>query len=133
MLGQRTDLRRVLLGAALHDVGKINHPTEMNVPGNAHERAGEALLLERGLEPSLARFCWSHAAWTQADMELEDLLVAAADKLWRGKREDGLEQRLVAALAVVSGRPAWDVFSAADEVFAAVASDGDERLARSQR
>lgn len=126
LLGTRADLQRVLLGAALHDVGKINHPTEMSVPGNAHERDGEALLLARGVEPSLARFCWT-------DMELEDLLVAAADKLWRGKRDDGLEQRLVEALGVASGRPGWDVFSEADEVFAAVAADGDERLARSQR
>lgn len=128
----RLDAQRVLVGAALHDVGKIRHPTEMSVPGNAHEREGEAMLLARGVAPAVARFCWTHAAWTHPEATLEDLIVAAADKLWKGKREAELEQLLVTALAASSGTPAWDAFSRADEIFSEIAADGDDRLARSR-
>lgn len=128
----RFDVQRVVLGAALHDVGKIKHPSEMSVPGNAHERDGEAMLLSHGVAANVARFCWTHAAWTQSELTLEDLLVAAADKLWRGKREAELEQRLVESIAFASGVPEWEAFSRADEIFAQVASDGDERLERSR-
>lgn len=128
----RFDVQRVMVGAAVHDVGKITHPTEMNVPGSAHEREGEALLLRHGVAPDIARFCWTHAAWTQDDRSLEDLLVAAADKLWRGRREAELEQRLVSAIALASAVPEWEAFSRADEIFAHVAADGDDRLERSR-
>lgn len=128
----RVDVRRVLVGAALHDVGKIKHPGEMSVAGNAHEREGEAMLLARGVAPEVARFCWTHAAWAQPEMQLEDLLVAAADKLWRGKRETELETRLVTAIAATTGAPAWEVFARAEEIFTEVAAEGDERLERSR-
>lgn len=128
----RVDAQRVLVGAALHDVGKLQHPDELRIPGSAHERAGEALLLARGVSPAVARFCWTHAAWTSPEVDLEDLLVATADKLWRGKRETGLEQRLVAAIAAATGVPAWETFSRADEIFGQVAAAGDERLERSR-
>lgn len=129
----RFDAQRVLVGAALHDAGKIRHPSEMSVPGNAHEREGEAMLLAHGVAPNVARFCWTHGAWTTSELTLEDLLVAAADKLWRGKREPELEQRLVEALSNSSGLPAWEAFSRADELFSQVAAQGDERLDRSRR
>jgi HD superfamily phosphodiesterase len=128
----RFDVQRVLVGAALHDAGKIKHPSEMRVTGNAHEREGEAMLLARGVAPAVARFCWTHAAWTHPEATLEDLLVAAADKLWRGKREAELEQLLVASIAATSATPAWEAFSRADEIFSLVAADGDDRLERSR-
>ncbi len=131
-LSLRFDAQRVLVGAALHDAGKIKHPSELNVPGSAHEREGEAMLLAHGVAPNVARFCWTHAAWTHSELTLEDLLVAAADKLWRGKREGELEQRLIAALAASAGMPAWEAFSRADEIFAQVAAEADERLDRSR-
>jgi len=120
------------VGAALHDVGKIRHPTEMSVPGNAHEREGEAMLLGRGVAPAVARFCWTHAAWSHPEATLEDLLVATADKLWRGKREAELEQLLVSSIAATTRTPAWEAFSRADEIFSQVAADGDDRVERSR-
>ncbi len=125
------DTTTVLIGAALHDVGKMKHPSEMNEPGNAHELEGEALLLAAGVAPHLARFSRTHARWAEANVTLEDLLVSAADKLWRGKREPELEQLLVQALASASGKQAWDVFAQVDSVFEEVAALGDDRLARS--
>lgn len=124
------DAHEVLLGAALHDAGKILHPHELDGPGNRHELDGRALLTEQGLG-ALARFCVTHAQWDDDTVALEDLLVALADKLWKGKRTPALEQRVIAQLAARSGLAAWEVFTLVDERFELVASRGHERLGRS--
>jgi hypothetical protein len=125
----RRDL--VLLGAALHDTGKILHRDELERPGHAHEPAGESLLLERGVAPAVARFCVTHASWDALDRSLEDLLVALADKLWKGQRTAALEARVLDALAAQTGRPSWEVFDRLDAVCEEIAADGPARLARS--
>lgn len=124
------DATLVLIGAALHDAGKILHPEEVTAPGHHHELAGRELLVEHGLG-DLARFCISHARWDDDGLPLEDLLVALADKLWKGKRVPALEQRVVDRLSNPSSSPSWEVFTLADEVFERIAARGDERLARS--
>ncbi len=125
------DAEEVLLGAALHDVGKILHPAEMRGPGTCHEEAGRTLLEVQG-HPVIARFCVSHGQWDDDALALEDLLVALADKLWKGKRVVKLEQRVVVSLSRSTGSPPWQVFTALDPVFESVADRGDERLARSR-
>jgi hypothetical protein len=40
-LGVSFDGELALVGAALHDAGKILHPQEMTGPGDRHEAAGE--------------------------------------------------------------------------------------------
>jgi HD domain len=125
------DQTEVLIGAALHDVGKTKHSSEMNAPGSAHELDGEALLLAAGVAPRLARFSRTHARWTEPGVTLEDLLVSAADKLWRGKREPELEQLLISSLAQANGAQPWAMFERLDSVFEAVAAQGDDRLSRS--
>lgn len=125
------DTGEVLLGAALHDIGKTAFPAEMYEPGSRHEQAGRILLEQHG-HPGLARFCVSHGQWDDDRRALEDLLVALADKLWKGKRVAKLEQRVVAALAAQSDEPAWQAFAAVDAVFESVASGADDRLARSE-
>jgi hypothetical protein len=125
------DREQVLAGAALHDAGKIVHPEEMSVAGSEHEAAGERLLIEHGVEPSLARFCVTHAAWERPDLALEDLLVALADKLWKGKRIDELEQRVAAVIAERTQREPWEIFDVLDAICEAIADDGPSRLARS--
>lgn len=125
----RFDRDLVLLGAALHDAGKIVHPRELQAPGHDHEAAGRALLIEHGVAPTVARFCVTHAAWADDTCTLEDLLVALADKLWKGARDEALEARALQAIAVATGRPAWAVFDALDAICEAVAADGPARLA----
>lgn len=120
----------VLVGAALHDVGKILHPAEMDGPGHEHEEAGRALLEAQGLGP-LARFAVSHARWDAPELPLEDQLVALADKLWKGKRVEALERVVVERLAERTGEDFWAVFVEADAVFETVATGADDRLARS--
>ena len=129
-LARGVDAQTVLVGAAIHDAGKIVHPHEMDGPGNRHEPDGRALLTEHGVGEA-ARFCVTHAQWDRAGIELEDLLVALADKLWKGKRVAELERRVVEQLGKRSGQAFWDVFVCADAVFERVAAGADDRLNRS--
>ena len=124
------DRAAVLVGAALHDAGKIVQPEEMSVAGNKHEEAGRDLLCERGVSPSIARFCVTHAEWDAAACSFEDRLVALADKLWKGKRDAALENRLVDEIAVATRAEPWEVFDRFDAICEAVAADGPDRLAR---
>jgi len=121
----------VLAGAAIHDAGKIVHPEEMRMPGHQHELAGEHLLLAHGVPPEVARFCVTHAAWNAPDASIEDLLVALADKLWKGKREDDLERRVADAISSAAKREAWETFDVLDAICESIAADGPDRLARS--
>jgi len=135
LCAQLTDLAfdraAVLAGAALHDAGKIAHPQEMSAPGHAHEAAGRALLVARSVPASLARFCVTHAAWDAPACTFEDRLVALADKLWKGKRDAALEQRLVQDLAAATGLESWAAFDRFDALCERIAADGPDRLARS--
>jgi putative nucleotidyltransferase with HDIG domain len=127
--GVRFDRGAVLIGAALHDAGKIVHPEEMSAPGHRHEQAGRELLQSHGVPSELARFCVTHAAWEGGT--LEDHVVALADKLWKGKRDEVLERAVVEQIAAASGSEPWQVFERVDALCEAIAADGDDRLARS--
>jgi len=59
--GIALDVPWVRAGAALHDVGKLDHQGELDRPGALHEPAGELLLLAHGVAPPIARCCRSHA------------------------------------------------------------------------
>ena len=117
--------------AAIHDAGKIVHPREMAEAGHEHEESGEALLLAAGVDARIARACVTHADWSHASATLEDRVIALADKLWKGKRDDDLERALVDELAARSGRASWEVFEALDGICEEVAKEGPDRLARS--
>jgi putative nucleotidyltransferase with HDIG domain len=130
-LGVAFDRELVLVGAALHDAGKIVHPDEMREPGSRHEAAGQQLLLAHGVPASTARFCVTHASWTAPTLTIEDLLVALADKLWKGKRIDDLEQRVADLITHTTGRERWSVFAGLDSICDSIAAAGPARLARS--
>lgn len=121
----------VLLGASVHDAGKILFPGEMAGPGAAHEEAGARLLRDNGMS-RLARFCVSHGQWRRGVQGPEDLLVALADTLWKGKRCEELELRIVADLAAASGRDYWGTMIELDDLFERIADGGPARLARSR-
>lgn len=121
----------VLVGAALHDCGKIVHPHEMINPGNQHEISGEQILLYYEVSPEIARFCRTHASWYENDTVLEDWLVALADKLWKGCREKALESMIISYIAQQTKFPEWEVFLEADLLFEEIAAKGSIRLQRS--
>lgn len=133
LTGQYPDLRfdreAVLLGAAIHDIGKAVHTAELSGPGSQHEEAGRQLLLARGVRPALARFAATHAAWTRPGIQIEDLLVSVADKVWKNKRVPDLEDLVVSRLAEASGRSVWEEFLAFDDLLTSIGEDADGRLA----
>ncbi|MFD3926282.1 HD domain-containing protein [Streptomyces sp. NPDC058614] len=127
--GLRFDRDAVLFGAATHDIGKTAHVGELSGPGSAHEEAGRELLLAQGVSAELARFAGTHAAWTGPDIGIEDLLVSVADKIWKNKRVQELEDLVVARLAEASGRTRWEEFLAFDDVLGVLGDGADQRLA----
>jgi hypothetical protein len=66
------------------------------------------------------------------EVSLEELMVALADKLWKGVRNEALEQRVIDAVAEALGKTRWDLFVELDTLFEAVAADGSRRLEQSR-
>jgi hypothetical protein len=125
----RFDRDVVLFGAATHDIGKTAHIAELSGPGSVHEQAGRELLLAQGISAELARFAGTHAAWDGPGIEIEDLLVSVADKVWKNKRVPDLETLVVAQLTEASGRTAWEEFLAFDDLLRSIGDGADQRLA----
>jgi hypothetical protein len=126
----RLDRDALLVGAATHDVGKAAHREELTGPGRRHEAAGERLLIQQGFPPAHARFARTHGGPARdPHPALEDWLVAVADAVWKGARDGAAEEGLRAAVADATGEPAWEVFSALDDILAEVADGADRRLA----
>ncbi|MBD0674123.1 phosphohydrolase [Streptomyces sp. CBMA156] len=119
----------VRYGAATHDIGKTVHPEELSAPGSRHEAAGHALLLSRGVPEHLARFARSHASWGEPGVTVEELLVSLADKAWKNKRVQDLEDRVVDRLAAAGGRERWEAFLALDDLLTRIGEDAPRRLA----
>ena len=90
----------------------------------------EALLVEIGAPPRLLRHV-EPAGRRPLDVSLEELVVALADKLWKGVRRRQLEERVIDTVAEALGKVRWDVFVELDTVFESIAADGARRLARS--
>jgi HD domain len=122
----------VRLGVAFHDVGKIIHPKELSDKGSLHENEGEKLLLEKGVDKKIARCCNSHGKWNTMECSFEEYLIALADKLWKGKRENSLENIVINQVAEILNQERWNMFMELDSCFEQIASDGDSRLIRSQ-
>ncbi len=127
------DFDAVLLGAATHDMGKMQHPNELAGPGNEHEADGPQLLEENGIAPELARFARTHGAWSSERLPLEDLMVALADTVWKGQRLDALEAQVIDRITENIGAERWEVFDKLDGLLQRVASCSDARLAWQQR
>jgi hypothetical protein len=121
------DQRAVCIGAATHDIGKAIYPEELSQPGNRHEEAGEKLLIALGYTEAQARFARTHGRWQETD-QLEDLLVALADKIWKGTREEALELKLAEAVAEKLHQETWQIYIKLDDIITPIADDADERL-----
>ncbi len=123
------DRPAVLFGAATHDIGKLVHVEELSAPGSQHEPAGEHLLRAAGVAPELARFAGTHGSWSAPGVDLNDLLVSLADKIWKARRQTDLEQLVVDRLAHAAGQEPWQVFLTLDDHLTHVSDDADARLA----
>jgi hypothetical protein len=126
------DISFVRLGVAFHDAGKILHPEELQIKGVNHEASGEQLLITNGIDSKLARCCRSHGQWQTMECTLEELLIALADTLWKGKRSQDLENLFVKRLSKQYSMDYWELFMEMDACFEKIAEDGYSRLLRSQ-
>lgn len=111
------DKQAVLFGAATHDIGKIAHPQELTQPGKQHEESGPALLMQQGISVHYTRFARTHGRWqAEVPAQLEDLLVAFADKTWKGQRDEALEQAIVQHIAEQTHEEPWNVYMKLDDI-----------------
>jgi hypothetical protein len=122
------DEAAVRFGAATHDLGKTLFPEELHASGKRHQDEGPKLLVSMGVDPRLARFSRTHSQWDDT-MPIEDFLVAAADKIWKGRRIPELEELLVARLAEHTNTPTWQIHSSLDAIMNRIADGSDERIA----
>ena len=82
-----------------------------------------------GISSERARFAYTHGNWDVPSVNLEDLLVALADKCWKGKRVDALEERITALLSAASKKPEWACYAELDAIVEELTRDADARLA----
>jgi hypothetical protein len=123
------DRQAVLIGAATHDIGKVLQRHELTGPGHEHEECGPSLLTQHGFAEQYTRYARTHGQWARTpDVTLEDLLVALADGVWRGKRDSDLEDLLVQRLSDSSSDEPWAVYSFLDDMIGSIARDADARL-----
>jgi putative nucleotidyltransferase with HDIG domain len=128
------DRTAVRMGAAVHDIGKTIIPEELTLPGHAHEAVGEALLRTHGFPEAIARMARTHQQWaTDPAAGPEDLLVAAADTWWRGKRDDELEAALCRWITYETPAPAWEAYAYLDDISSSITADADARLSWQQQ
>src|SRR5689334_22348071 len=116
-LGLQLDDDFVRVGAIVHDVGKIVHLEELENPGHLHESAGKRLPIDAGFPENIASACVWHANWRDPDLPIEYVVIALADKLWKGKREDELEALLISRVSEWMTLPQWEVFNCFDTAF----------------
>lgn len=123
------DRQGVLIGAATHDIGKTAYPDELSGPGTRHEEIGPQLLLESGFPETIARFARTHARWQEdISVQLEDMLVAFADTIWKGKRDAILEQAIAAQIADQCQEEIWAIYLKLDDIAAELAQGAHERI-----
>ncbi|MGB1242149.1 MAG: HD domain-containing protein [Chitinophagales bacterium] len=122
------DEEAILFGAASHDIGKTIEIKELHENGKKHEEVGYELLKANEIPHRLARFAKTHGNWQIDFLELEDLLVALADKIWKGKRVGELEEKICQKLAAALEMNYWDVFMDLDSILMKIALGADERL-----
>ncbi|WP_390590849.1 hypothetical protein [Simiduia litorea] len=130
-IGLKFDSEFVRIGVAIHDIEKIKYQNEMIGSGSEHEPEGEKILLELGVESQIACVCMSHARFALMDCSIEELIIALSDKLWKGKRVEELELKVIDSIASLMGKDRWDVYPELDQQFELITSSGHERLQRS--
>lgn len=121
------DKQSILIGAATHDIGKAVYTDELTDQGTHHEEIGPQQLLNLDFPEKYARFARTHARWQQEpELQLEDVLVAFADTIWKGKRDVELE--IAQQIAGKTREEVWSVFMKLDDIANKLAADAHERI-----
>ena len=127
-IGLEIDTARAELMASVHDIGKSIATDELSGSGSSHEELGVGIAEDFGLPASISKICRTHSSTTTEGLDIEEIVVRLADKLWKGKRDSRFEQQAVTRFAENLGKDVWEVFMEADKIFEAVADSGHQRL-----
>lgn len=120
----RIDHDLVLMGAAVHDLGKVFHPAEVTGYGNEHETLPVVMaLIDAGIDPRAAYFAKLHSE-RAITKDLNVLLVCLADTTWNGGRDTDLELKI----AEVMGGEVWHHVTRLDGICERVGRKGPKRL-----
>ena len=82
------------------------------------------------MSPRLARVCRTHGAWDGPEVTVEERLIALADGLWWGRRDERLESLVGADVALQLGVDRWRAFLTLDPELEQIAAGAPSRLAR---
>ena len=118
----------ILFGAGTHDIGKSEIKTELFGRGTKHEQRGKQILLELGFSEEESRFAITHGNWQADNLRIEDLLVSLADKIWKGKRIEELEEKVRYVLSNELKIDYWEVYGILDLILEKVSSGADGRI-----
>ena len=118
----------ILFGAATHDIGKTEIADELFERGIKHELTGKTILMDHGFTDEQSRFAKTHGNWQEKSLEIEDLLVALSDKIWKGSRVDDLEKLFGQKLSSMLNCDYWDIYGKLDSILSKIALGADERL-----
>lgn len=118
----------ILIGAGTHDIGKAKIKSELFESGTKHELAGRQMLLKFGFTEDESRFAFTHGNWREDNLKLEDLLVSLADKIWKGKRIEELEEKVSHLLSESLQIDYWEIYGSLDKILEQISSGADERL-----
>lgn len=118
----------VQFGAMTHDIGKVILQEEIYAPGKEHEQAGKDLLIQHGYSEEQSRFAYTHGNWKNETVRFEDLLVALADKIWKGKRVAELEEKVCALISNQLELDYWEVYQTLEPILDEIGLAAQERL-----
>ena len=118
----------VLFGAATHDIGKTKIKSELFESGKRHELVGRDILKELGYSDQWSRFALTHGNWKDDQLTMEDLLVVVADKIWKGKRVEDLEERLGQLMAEDLAMDYWEIYQTLDALLSEITLGADQRI-----
>jgi HD superfamily phosphodiesterase len=125
----RVNQKEVLFGAIIHDIGKVIAIKEIHHSGSTHESVGFELLTNTyGIDPKTARFTYTHSDWFNKDATIEDWIVSLADKVWKGKRIESLEDLIVQQICKQTNREKWEIFINLDEFLQTITRDAHQRI-----
>jgi hypothetical protein len=126
--------RIVAFGASIHDIGKVSHPEEITGPGEKHEKAGPKVLEEVGLKHGNC-FARLHSVIKEfhkkGEIEMlatEVIMVALADVIWKGARDNDLEALLVGRITKATLVGSFEADAALDRIIGSISGHADQFL-----
>ena len=101
--------KEILFGTSTHNIGKTVITNELYKKGKKHESKGFEILKEFGYDNEESRFTITHGNWENKNLKIEDLIECLYDKIWKGKRVNELEKRIIKETSEFTETDFWDI------------------------